>query len=85
MAALECVQFSYGSDNYGVLLHDADTGKTACIDAGDARAASDALQSQGWTLTDLLITHHHGDHTAGFLGALLVLSEGLRRRACDYE
>lgn len=67
MAALECVQFTYGSDNYGVLLHDATTGQTACIDAGDAQAALDALSAQGWSLTHLLITHHHGDHTAGLL------------------
>ncbi len=53
------------SDNYGVLVHDADTAQTACIDAGDAQAALDALEKQGWTLTHLLITHHHGDHTAG--------------------
>lgn len=65
MANLVCVQFPYGSDNYGVLLHDAETGKTACVDAGDAQAAQDALAANGWSLTDLLITHHHADHTAG--------------------
>lgn len=65
MSALECYQFPYGSDNYGVLIHDADSGQTACVDAGDAQAALDALTQQGWTLTHLLITHHHGDHTAG--------------------
>lgn len=65
MAALSCFQFPYGSDNYGVLLHDAESGNTACIDAGDATAALNALASKGWTLTHLLITHHHGDHTAG--------------------
>lgn len=65
MSALECVQFAYGSDNYGVLLHDSDSGETACIDAGDADAALQALQAQGWSLTHVLITHHHGDHTAG--------------------
>lgn len=65
MASLNCFQFTYGSDNYGVLLHDASTGQTACIDAGDAQAARDALAAQGWQLTHLLITHHHGDHTAG--------------------
>lgn len=67
MAALECVQFTYGSDNYGVLIHDKDTGQTACIDAGDAQAAIDALSEKGWVLSHLLITHHHGDHTAGLM------------------
>ena len=65
MASLQCVQFPYGSDNYGVLLHDAESGNTACIDAGDAEATLAALAANGWTLSDLLITHHHGDHTAG--------------------
>ena len=65
MSSFECFQFPYGSDNYGVLVHDADSGSTACIDAGDAQAALDALQVKGWTLSHLLITHHHGDHTAG--------------------
>lgn len=65
MAGLKCFQFPYGSDNYGVLLHDVDTGETACIDAGDAQAAIDALASNDWGLTHLLITHHHADHTAG--------------------
>ena len=65
MGQLACYQFPYGSDNYGVLVHDADSGLTACIDAGDAQAALDALKKNGWTLTHLLITHHHGDHTAG--------------------
>ena len=67
MSTLTCYQFPYGSDNYGVLLNDADTGQTACIDAGDAAAVLDALKVNGWTLTHLLITHHHADHTAGLL------------------
>ncbi|MFK7994212.1 MAG: hydroxyacylglutathione hydrolase [Granulosicoccus sp.] len=65
MSSLECFQFPYGSDNYGVLVHDSDSGKTACIDAGDAAAALGALNEKGWTLSHLLITHHHGDHTTG--------------------
>lgn len=69
MSQLVQYQFPYGSDNYGVLLHDKDSGQTACIDAGDAEAALSALKKQGWILSHLLITHHHGDHTAG-LGAI---------------
>lgn len=53
------------SDNYGVLLHDSDTGVTASIDAPDASAVEAALQATGWKLTDILVTHHHNDHTAG--------------------
>ena len=52
-------------DNYGVLLHDPASGKTASIDAPEAAPIEAALQETGWTLLDILVTHHHGDHTAG--------------------
>lgn len=65
MKPLEFHQFPYNNDNYGVLIHSSETGETACVDAGDADAALQALQEKGWTLSHLLITHHHADHTAG--------------------
>src|SRR5271157_4902483 len=52
-------------DNFGVLLHDPTSGTTASIDAPEAAAVEAALAKTGWRLTDILITHHHGDHTAG--------------------
>ena len=52
-------------DNYGVLLHDPGSGATAAIDAPEAAPIEAALKSTGWRLTDILVTHHHGDHTAG--------------------
>jgi hydroxyacylglutathione hydrolase len=58
-------QFGYNNDNYGVLLHDAERGETALVDAGDAAAAEAALAESGWPLTQIWITHHHGDHVAG--------------------
>lgn len=61
-------QFLCLEDNYGVLIHDSGTGATAAIDAPDADAVIAAAQSQGWKLTDLLITHHHADHTQGIPG-----------------
>jgi hydroxyacylglutathione hydrolase len=53
------------SDNYGVLLHDPDSGATAAIDAPEAAPIETALNATGWKLTDILVTHHHADHTAG--------------------
>ena len=53
------------TDNYGVLLHDGDSGSTASIDAPEAAPIEAALKATGWRLTDILVTHHHGDHTAG--------------------
>lgn len=53
------------SDNYGYLVHDPETGATASIDAPEAGPIEAALAKNGWTLTDILITHHHADHTDG--------------------
>lgn len=52
-------------DNYGVLVHDPLSGATAAIDAPEAAPIETALQGNGWKLTDILVTHHHGDHTGG--------------------
>jgi hydroxyacylglutathione hydrolase len=54
-------------DNYGVLLHDPETGATASIDAPEAAPIEQALKATGWKLTDILVTHHHADHTAGIV------------------
>ena len=62
---MEIFQFPARSDNFGVLLHDPDTGATAAIDAPDGEAVLRAVQAKDWVLTHLLITHHHHDHTAG--------------------
>ena len=52
-------------DNFGVLLHDPQSGATASIDAPEAAPVEAALQKTGWRLTDILVTHHHADHTQG--------------------
>ncbi len=52
-------------DNYGVLLHDPGSGATAAIDAPEAAPVEAALRATGWRLTDILVTHHHADHTGG--------------------
>src|SRR5271169_3382290 len=57
------------TDNFGVLIHDSASGATASIDAPEAAPVEAALAKTGWRLTDILVTHHHNDHTAG-IGAL---------------
>src|ERR1035437_2942972 len=52
-------------DNFGVLVHDPASGATAAIDAPEAAAVESALRAKGWRLTDILVTHHHHDHTGG--------------------
>ena len=64
----EIYQFPCLKDNYGVLIHDPDSGATAAIDAPDGEAVVAAANAKGWTITDLLITHHHFDHTQGIPG-----------------
>ena len=58
-------QFPCRDDNFGVLVHDPATGLTASIDAPHADAIERALRRTGWTLTHILVTHHHGDHVEG--------------------
>lgn len=53
------------SDNYAYLIHDAATGATALIDVPEAAPILAVLDETGWTLTDILITHHHYDHVDG--------------------
>ncbi|HWJ74981.1 MAG TPA: hydroxyacylglutathione hydrolase [Kaistia sp.] len=64
---LEIVQFPCLSDNYGVLLHDTGSGRTASIDVPEAAPVLAALAEKGWTLTDIFTTHHHVDHVQGNL------------------
>src|ERR1700726_928061 len=53
------------SDNFGYLIHDPETKATASIDAPEAGPIIAALEKEGWTLTDILVTHHHHDHVGG--------------------
>jgi hydroxyacylglutathione hydrolase len=53
------------ADNYGALVHDSVTGATACVDVPEAGPSFAALAERGWSLSDVLITHHHADHIQG--------------------
>jgi len=63
--AAEIRLFPCLSDNFGYLIHDPATKATASIDAPEAGPVINALEREGWTLTDILITHHHHDHVGG--------------------
>lgn len=67
MLKLQIHQFPCLSDNFGVLIHDVERNLTASIDAPAAAAVEAALAATGWTLTHILTTHHHADHTDGNL------------------
>ncbi len=63
--ALELVTIPCLTDNYAYLIHDAVSGRTAVIDVPDAAPILAALKARDWALSDILITHHHGDHIDG--------------------
>src|SRR5690606_20494862 len=67
MTNLEIRMFPCLSDNYGYLVHDPQSGDTACIDTPEARPILAELERTGWTLGWIFTTHHRPDHTGGNL------------------
>ena len=67
MSELTIHMFPCLTDNYGYLLHDADSGTTAAVDTPDAEEIAVQLDAKGWRLTHILNTHHHADHAGGNL------------------
>jgi hydroxyacylglutathione hydrolase len=51
------------SDNYIWCIHDEQY--ALVVDPGDAAPVKDFIKTQGLKLTEVLITHHHFDHTGG--------------------
>ncbi|OHV82058.1 hydroxyacylglutathione hydrolase [Rhizobium sp. LCM 4573] len=62
MKPLEIEVFSCRSDNYGVLVHDPESGLTASIDAPEEKPIVEAANRRGWKITHIFTTHHHTDH-----------------------
>ncbi|MCE8520311.1 hydroxyacylglutathione hydrolase [Ruegeria pomeroyi] len=52
-------------DNYAYLVHDAESGKTALVDAPEAAPIQAELDRRGWSLDQVWLTHHHWDHVDG--------------------
>ena len=67
MSKLEIHQIAVLNDNYVYLAHDTETGSTAVVDPAVSGPVLDVLSAKGWTLTHILNTHHHNDHTGGNL------------------
>lgn len=65
--SLEIALFPCLSDNYGLLIHDRDSGETAAIDTPEVSKIEAACVERGWTLTQIWNTHHHPDHVGGNL------------------
>ena len=56
------------SDNYIWMFRDPASGSVAVVDPGQDSPALAAAAERGWTITHILNTHWHPDHTAGNAG-----------------
>lgn len=64
-AGPEITRIAAFDDNYIWLLREPDGGAAAVVDPGDAGPVLAELDCRGLTLTHILLTHHHNDHTGG--------------------
>ncbi|MBI1777418.1 MAG: hydroxyacylglutathione hydrolase [Proteobacteria bacterium] len=67
MAKLEIVQLPVLRDNYVYLVREPETNQVGVVDPSVAAPVLDRLRELGWTLTHIINTHHHNDHTGGNL------------------
>lgn len=65
MSDAEILSVPVLNDNYVHLIHDPQTGATACVDPAIAGPVIAAARTKGWTISHILITHPHADHTDG--------------------
>jgi len=68
MSNIQIHLFPCLSDNYGILVHDPDSGRTASIDTPDGEEIARQCEAKGWALTEIWNTHWHPDHTGGNMG-----------------
>jgi hydroxyacylglutathione hydrolase len=62
--------------NYHYVVACAETGEALVIDPLDWQACLERARARGWTITQILNTHEHLDHTAG--NTALVAATGAR-------
>ena len=53
------------TDNYVWLIHDQEGGETAAVDPSVGSPVIEAAEARGWTISQVLNTHWHPDHTGG--------------------
>lgn len=62
---LDLVTIPCLADNYAFLLHNTATGETLLVDVPEAPPVLKVLDTLDWTLSDIVLTHHHDDHVQG--------------------
>jgi len=65
MSIAECIRIPALDDNYIWMLHNSSSQELAIIDPGEADAVFDELARRGLAPTEIVNTHHHGDHIGG--------------------
>lgn len=55
-------------DNYAFLIGNSETSEAVVVDVPDAVPINGELARRGWSLTHVLLTHHHWDHVDGLDG-----------------
>lgn len=66
--ALDIIRIPVLSDNYVWLVHEPVSGETMVIDPAVADPVLAEAAARGWTITAILNTHWHPDHTGGNAG-----------------
>ena len=56
--------------NFNYLVACAETGEALAIDPLDFKQCLAVARDKGWTITQILNTHEHGDHTGGNKGVV---------------
>ena len=82
---LEIVTVPCLRDNYAFLGHNAETGETFLVDVPEAAPILKALADRGWSLSTVLITHHHPDHIDGLAEVLARYEAKVVGAASDAE
>jgi hydroxyacylglutathione hydrolase len=67
---LEILTIPCLSDNYAFVAHDPASGETLCVDVPEAAPIKATLRERGWTLSHVVLTHHHADHVQGLADLL---------------
>ena len=64
-------------DNYAYLLIDEETKEAAAVDIFDVPKVVAKAKEEGVSITSLLTTHHHQDHSGGNAAFVCILTSAL--------
>ncbi len=65
VSKLEILTVPCLQDNYAFVIGNLETKQAAVVDVPEAAPIIEALRAKNWTLTTVLLTHHHWDHVDG--------------------